>query len=168
MKADTLNLYRDRLDKARRELATFMEGMSSTDARYSRADEIFNAGRELANILYGDSMMPSTIEVSNRIQVFEKRVLRLVGKMEEETDAATVVENKGSINVQESIANLSETSSKYIGMSLIGKAQQQLMEAHTILCSGHRALRNLLELKALEDASKGLNLVMQNINKLEL
>lgn len=177
MKSETLNLYRDRLDRARREMATYMNGMSIEDPMVGRSNKVFEIGKDIADILYGDGIRPDTVELSNKLKSFEKSVKRLMGRLAEDADVQ--VEDlpidmpddmpddivAGGVMYQRAYA---APKDKTYAASLINQAQAHLMEAHQIFCSGHKALRYLPELKALEDMSKSLNLISRDISRLDL
>lgn len=173
MKSETLNLYRDRLDRARREMATYMNGMSIDDPTFSRSSRVFEIGKDIADILYGDGIRPDTVELSNKLKSFEKSVKRLVGRLAEDADVQVEdlpIDMPDEVVAGQTVPDEAKVfrKDKTYAASLINQAQAHLMEAHQIFCSGHKALRHLPELKALEDMSKSLNLISRDISRLDL
>ncbi|MFI5422910.1 MAG: hypothetical protein ACHQWH_03085, partial [Nitrososphaerales archaeon] len=117
-----------------------------------------------------------TVELSNKLKSFEKSVKRLVGRLAEDADVQVddlpidMPDDIAAIVAGQAVNDEARVfrKDKTYAASLINQAQAHLMEAHQIFCGGHKALRHLPELKALEDMSKSLNLISRDISRLDL
>lgn len=156
MKTETLNNYRDRLNRCQAVIHSALNGMKQEDSRYDTTMKLFNKANGLAQQLFGDEIVGSTVEISNRLQSLERMVHEFLKGLpvnfEENALAAAEqreVEQVTHLIQSEGLDKV--TGTKEEALALIDQAKVSLANAYVILCSGHPGLKFIPQIEKINE-----------------
>jgi hypothetical protein len=159
VKRETLVAYQDRLNTCLKVIHTALNGMTIENPLYERTIALFQQGKEFSDVLFGDDIAGNTMELSNRLQSFELRVLRykkgLPDDVREELESEIAEQSEDApvpaAQIVSDVATLDTDVGKDAALKFHDAAKVLMQKSVNAVCSVHPALRLLPEVKRMND-----------------